>query len=558
MAALAVGLPGVAQADAGAYVRARAAAAEGAVAAAAAGYGEVLTTAPDDAVVAIRAYRNAMATGDLVLARRAAAVLKGADVAPMDVAILDLSDAIRSGNRVAADDALGRIGAGPLDFLAPIVRAWLAQARGGDPIAILDNARDSGLGRRYIAEHRALLLVAGGRSDVGLAALRAAIGTDGNSFDLRWNGATVLAAKGKRGDAAASIDDDSATAAGLREALRRKVKPDAAFGASRLFARLASDLAGQDAEPLLIVLHRSALLLDPGYDRSRLLLAEALEKEGATTGALTVLAEVRPASAFHAAAQAARIKLVQARGDAAAALQIAASLAAQTGAGPSDRQLYADMLVEAGRDAEAARVYGAMVERAGDSATWVNHLQLGGALERAGQWPAALPHLRKAVDLAPNQAVALNYLGYALVDRGQDLAEGRALLERASQLRPDDPAITDSLGWAYFRSGDHARALPLLERAAQGNPSSPTINEHLGDAYWQAGRRFEARYAWRAASIYAQGEQQTRITGKLADGLRGDTPVARRGTEVGQWVGAREHRRSAGHADRTDQRMAAN
>ena len=138
------------------------------------------------------------------------------------------------------------------------------------------------------------------------------------------------------------------------------------------------------------------------------------------------------------------------------------------------------------------------------------------------------------------------------------MAEGKRLLERASALRPDDPAITDSLGWAYYRSGDAARAVPLLERAAQGDPGNSTINEHLGDAYWAAGRRFEARYAWRAAAIHAQGEQQARLAGKLADGLKGDVPTARKGAEVGRWVGARELRRSAARAARPKQRVAAN
>jgi Flp pilus assembly protein TadD len=123
------------------------------------------------------------------------------------------------------------------------------------------------------------------------------------------------------------------------------------------------------------------------------------------------------------------------------------------------------------------------------------------------------------VELAPDEPVALNYLGYAQVERGENLTAAVALLERANRLRPDDPAITDSLGWGYYRIGDIARALPLLEQAAQGQPGSVTINEHLGDAYWLAGRRFEARYAWRAASINADDAQKKRLAEKLADGV---------------------------------------
>jgi Flp pilus assembly protein TadD len=206
------------------------------------------------------------------------------------------------------------------------------------------------------------------------------------------------------------------------------------------------------------------------------------------------------------------------QGDAAGALALAASLANAPGASVADRQRYADLLSGQGREAEAAVVYAGALEQVGDAATWVHHLQLGGALERAGQWEAALPHLRKAVELAPEQPIALNYLGYAQIERGENLKEATELLERARKLRPDDAAIVDSLGWAYFRSGEIDKALPLLEKAAQGEPGSATINEHLGDAYWRIGRRFEARYAWRAAALYAEGEQKTRLSAKLADG----------------------------------------
>lgn len=508
-----------AQADVSAYARARAAAASGAVDAAAAGYAAVLASAPSDQTVAARAYRNGLASGDMAVVRKAAGVLRQSDAAPMDLAILDLADGLRGRNRALTESALDKLAAGPLDFAAPIIRAWLAHDRRQDPFAILDDARDNGLGRRYIAEHRALLLIARGRTAEGLAGLRTLLGVEDGNANLRRSAAALLVAKGQRKAAAELLGE--ASLAGLP-----RVKGDASFATSKLYTRLASDLAGQQADTLSIVLTRSALLLDPGNDRARLLLASALKSDSAYGSALAALDPIRSASPFYAEAQAERIAIMQARGDGAAALDAAEKLAALPTATRENRQLYADLLVEAGRDAEAVPIYAAVLEAAGDRATWADHLQLGGALERAGQWEQAKPHLRRAVELGPNQAIALNYLGYSLVDRGENIAEGKQLLERASALRPEDPSITDSLGWAYYRSGDHARALPLLERAAQGNPGSPTINEHLGDAYWVLGRRFEARYAWRAASIYAEGEQKTRITTKLVEGLRGDGPSA--------------------------------
>lgn len=519
LAALGLMLPEAALADARSYVRARAAAADGAVDVAAAGYAAAMATAPDDEVVAIRAYRNALAAGDMLLAQRAAEVLKRADVAPADVSILDFAAALRARNVTAADDALGTIGAGPLDFLAPVLRAWIAFDRGIDPMPLLEKASESGLSRRYIAEHRALLLIASNRVEDGVAALRAALGADPGSIDLRWNAATLLTAKGKRDIAESLLAGSDPVLSALRARLKKGPKPGATFGASRAFTRLAADLAGQETQALSILLTRSALLLDPAEDRARLLLADALAGEQAYPRALAALDAVKKDSAFYPTALSERVGLRGKRGDVAGALELAASLANAAGANIADSQRYADLLSAQGREEEAAHVYARALAQAGDGATWVHHLQLGGSLERAGKWAAALPHLQKAVELAPEQPIALNYLGYAQVERGENLKEATALLERASRLRPDDAAITDSLGWAYFRSGDIDKALPLLERAAQGDPGSATINEHLGDAYWRTGRRFEARYAWRAAALYAEGEQKTRLSAKLADGL---------------------------------------
>ncbi|MBX3595119.1 tetratricopeptide repeat protein [Sphingomonas sp.] len=505
-------------ADARDYVRARAAAANGEVAAAAVGYGAVLAQAPDDAVVAIRAYRNALAAGDMALARQAAAILVRADAAPADVALLQLADAVRTKDRAGADDALGRIGPGPLDFLAPVLRAWVTLDRGGDPLPLLDSAAPNPLGRHYVAEHRALLLIAMGRIDEGVAALRLAVAAEPGSIDLRWNAANLLAGKGKKGIALAVLAGDDPVMTGLRARLGRGVKPGAAFGIGRAFTRLASDLSGERTYPLSILLTRAALSLDPRDDRARLLLAEALVGDEAFAQARETLDAVPKGSPFYDAALGERVELRRTRGDVEGAIALAASLADARDARDIDVQRYADLLANEGREAEAARVYARLVERADGKAGWSLLLQLGGALERSGRWDAALPHLRRAVELAPEQPLALNYLGYALVERGESLDEATALLERARSLRPDSAAITDSLGWAYFMQRDYAKALPLLEKAAEAEPASANINEHLGDVYWAMGRRYEARYAWRAAAIYADGGQKARITAKMLDG----------------------------------------
>ncbi len=159
-----------------------------------------------------------------------------------------------------------------------------------------------------------------------------------------------------------------------------------------------------------------------------------------------------------------------------------------------------------------------MYKRQGQGADWTLYLQRGAALDQSGDWTGALPMLRRAVELAPQEPVALNYLGYAQVDHGENVAEATRMLERAHALAPKDPAIADSLGWARYRAGNLTAALPLIEGAARQAPDDVEINEHLGDVYWATGRRVEARYAWAAASVAADGADAQRLASKLADG----------------------------------------
>jgi len=128
--------------------------------------------------------------------------------------------------------------------------------------------------------------------------------------------------------------------------------------------------------------------------------------------------------------------------------------------------------------------------------------------------------LERAAKLAPNEPLILNYLGYAQIERRQNVDAALDLLRKASALKPQDAAITDSLGWAHYVTGDLNAAVPVLERAAAGAPGDATINEHLGDALWTAGRRYEARYAWAAASVYAEGDVAARLAAKVREGMK--------------------------------------
>jgi tetratricopeptide (TPR) repeat protein len=149
------------------------------------------------------------------------------------------------------------------------------------------------------------------------------------------------------------------------------------------------------------------------------------------------------------------------------------------------------------------------------------------ASERQKQWPAAEADFKKALELYPDQAQVLNYLGYSWVDMGINLDEALKMLRRAVELKPDDGYIVDSLGWAHFKLGHYDEAAKELERAVDLKPSDPVINDHLGDAYWKVGRKLEAKFQWNhARDLKPEPEDLSKILKKIDSGLEDETPAS--------------------------------
>ncbi|MCC6639597.1 MAG: tetratricopeptide repeat protein [Deltaproteobacteria bacterium] len=145
-------------------------------------------------------------------------------------------------------------------------------------------------------------------------------------------------------------------------------------------------------------------------------------------------------------------------------------------------------------DGAAAFLQGLLSESPGDDELLYNLGVLYGEQKR---FDDSLRYMNLALEQNPDNASALNYLGYSWAEKGLNLDEAEEKIKRALELRPDDGFITDSLGWVYYM-----RARPLLERgnvkdgrallrraihelekAAQITGGDPVISEHLGDAY---------------------------------------------------------------------------
>lgn len=151
---------------------------------------------------------------------------------------------------------------------------------------------------------------------------------------------------------------------------------------------------------------------------------------------------------------------------------------------------------------------------------WSVFYYRGISRERLKTWETAEADLRKALELAPDEASVLNYLGYSLIDMNQKLDEAIGMVKKAVEAKPNDGYIVDSLGWAYFQLREFDEAVVQLERAVDLRAGDPIIAEHLGDAYWRVGRKLEAKFQWQhAKDNKPEPDDLKRIEGKLVNGL---------------------------------------
>jgi tetratricopeptide (TPR) repeat protein len=134
--------------------------------------------------------------------------------------------------------------------------------------------------------------------------------------------------------------------------------------------------------------------------------------------------------------------------------------------------------------------------------------QMGAAYERKGDYAEAEKYFRKCLELSPNFAEAMNYLGYMWAERGENLEAARKLIEKAVELEPKNAAYLDSLGWVLFKLKQPREALDWLQRAiGHAEEPDPTLYDHLGDIHSELGDLESARAAWRKAIDIEANEQ---------------------------------------------------
>lgn len=148
-------------------------------------------------------------------------------------------------------------------------------------------------------------------------------------------------------------------------------------------------------------------------------------------------------------------------------------------------------------------------------------ISLSSAQERAGDVKGSEESLRRVLATEPDNATALNNLGYFLVERNERLTEALEMIQRAVKEEPTNSSFLDSLGWAHFKLGQLDEAERHLTEAARLGSASATVQEHLGDLYNRQGKRDQARVAWgQSLKLVVDSKQATRLRTKLAQKVK--------------------------------------
>jgi len=120
----------------------------------------------------------------------------------------------------------------------------------------------------------------------------------------------------------------------------------------------------------------------------------------------------------------------------------------------------------------------------------------GELAERQKHYEPAEQFFRQSLELVPDSAMILNYLGYMMADKGKQLPEALKLIRKAVELEPMNGAYLDSLGWVYFKMGEYELAEENLRQAVERDQTDPTVHDHLGELYEKTGRFRLATAQW--------------------------------------------------------------
>ena len=432
----------------------------------------------------------------------------------------------------ALDDGLS---VGPL--FDGLVRAWsmVGQGRMQEALAEFDAVTETDGVRAFGLYHKALALASAGDYESAADILSAE--------DLRLGRrgviahAQVLSQLDRDAEGAAVIEDVfGGELDGGLEQLRDRldagetvdydIARTAQDGVAEVFFSISNVLGGEASEAYTLLYTRLTQYLRPDHVDSKLVTAGLLEQLDRHALAIEVYREVPRDDPSFDAAELGRADALRRSGKNDAAIEVLEQLTETRPDLPLVFVTLGDALREMDRMDEAGAAYDKAVARFdGDQPNqWIVYFARGITREKTGRWDEAESDFRKALELQPDQPQVLNYLGYSLVERQENLDEALEMIERAVAARPDSGYIVDSLGWVLYRLGRYTEAVEPMEKAVELMPVDPVVNDHLGDVYWAVGRALEAQFQWKRALSFVDEDSEEeakpdRIRRKLEVGL---------------------------------------
>lgn len=347
--------------------------------------------------------------------------------------------------------------------------------------------------------------------------------------------ALLLAQVERYDEALALIDDVFAGSsdpmlAAMREAFgRQQALPldlidTPAKGMAEVFSVMASAMQSAENRHEAILYAQAAVWLNPGLSDAQLMVARLLEDLGQGDAAAEAYARIPEGDAFSMAARMGQAQVLEARDQRAEAIAILQAVATANPDSFAAHSVLGDFLRRDNQFTAADAAYTRALDllaASGRPPEWQTLFARAIARSRMDDWPLAEADFRAALAIEPDQPQVLNYLGYSLVERGENLDEALEMIERAVAGDPSSGYILDSLAWALFRMGRYVESLPHMERAVEMMPTDAILNDHLGDVYYAVGRYREARFQWRRALSFAPADDldEARIRRKLEVGL---------------------------------------
>ena len=152
-----------------------------------------------------------------------------------------------------------------------------------------------------------------------------------------------------------------------------------------------------------------------------------------------------------------------------------------------------EVLRQAHREQEAMKIYSDALKDSPENIDLLYARAL--TAEKLDMLDITESDLRMVLMHEPDNANALNALGYTLADRTERLQEAKEYILKAARLLPDDPAVLDSLGWVYYRLGEMDKSISWL-RKAFAKLEDAEIAAHLGEVLWVNGQLEEAEKIW--------------------------------------------------------------